>query len=574
MALVAVMSVLMVLLAVILIGYSAGGGGAMGRSDSVLRSGRRRAYVYAAQSLAETGMRLTMHWLNDAPIASPPTTAFAPSSTGRAFFGATVDSSYNVLTLAQGVTGDTVNGTIRVRLYPYSTNAVNNRRSYIIESVGVYQGASQILRCVVAEKTFARYAFFSDSAPTSYFVAGSSAFNGPVHINAMNAAGTGVDSAAAINILWKDQGTTSQIFRYNGVGNFTTSAAASQIKWQQNSAGNYVTPSTSQWSSVTATGTAPTTGVPVVKMPASSSSQATAALGTSGTAPSTTGVLVPNNGSTTTGGIYIQGDVSTMKLSTGGTGNVNQIIEVIQVSGTTETKTTITINPTTNSTTTLTASRAVGASTWGTGVSTSFNGTPNGVVYVNGNIGDPTANTGGLSGTVANNVMSGSTVTKSNSMSIVTDAASAININGGIVYQNLISDSSNANNIKSTSASANTTSGTLGIVSKQVKIVDNDAGGTPLTDISVHATVMAFDTFNVTNPETRSVGAFKLIGGYIVKTNGKFGQADAATGNIISGFAVTRSYDFRAADNPPPYFPNEENGFQLTAFQRVGSTIQ
>mgnify|MGYP001549604550 FL=1 len=95
---------------------------------------------------------------------------------------------------------------------------------------------------------------------------------------------------------------------------------------------------------------------------------------------------------------------------------------------------------------------------------------------------------------------------------------------------------------------------------------------------------MAYDTFDAENPRAttdangntvagRAAGNFKLLGGYIAKNNGTFGQVDANS-NLLAGFRVNRNYDQRAADNPPPFFPSEENSFQVTSFQRVGSTLQ
>jgi hypothetical protein len=206
------------------------------------------------------------------------------------------------------------------------------------------------------------------------------------------------------------------------------------------------------------------------------------------------------------------------------------------------------------------------------------NGTTNGVIYSTGNIN-------GLSGVVANNVMSGVDVTNSNDLNIVTDSAMAMQLDGGIVYANLAGDVSDPNNPKSTASAANVTSGTLGLVSRTVQVKQFTPAGAPLTDMSVHATVMAYDTFeainprNVTDPVTgvvtpgRAAGNFKLLGGYIAKNNGTFGQVDSNS-NLLAGFRMNRNYDERAANNPPPFFPSEENSFQVTSFQRVGATLQ
>ena len=566
MALVSTMLVLMMVLTVTLLGTispSIGHGGIAGNADNVAFTSRRRAYTFVAQSLAESGVCLTVEWLNAGKAINKLMDAGPPSDCGSTFYGSTVVSDYDVLSVPMG---DGSSGTIKVRLYPYTQNATNSRRLYVAEIVGGYMGTSQIVRVVITEKTFARYAMFSDTCPANWWVQDNTRFNGPVHINGMNAAGTAVDSAALLNILWKSASTTD-IFGYNGAGCFTTSLSSSQLKWSKDAAGTYSTPTGTQWDNIMGTGTSPVTSQAIVKMPTSSTKQYAAALA-SATLPTTNGVIVPSSGGATTGGVFIKGDVDRIKLLASGTGSATQVMEITQTDATTlvQTKTVVTINPGANTTTIRKDTKASGATSWASGTVTSYTGATNGVVYCTGNVN-------GLSGIVANNTMSGSTVTATNNLSIVTDSTMSMKIDGGIVYADLATNTADPENPKSTASGATTTSGTLGLISKSIQINEKTPSNVNLTDVSIHATCFAYDSFFSENPTTRATGAFNLLGGYIVKNNGTFGQV-AADSTLIAGLRATRNYDNRAANNPPPFFPSEDNAFQLTSFQRVGAAIQ
>jgi hypothetical protein len=578
-ALVGGMLVLLMILTILLLGALANGGtndeagGVAGHSDNVMWSGRRRAYALAAQSLSESGVRLLLEWLNNGSAINSVLQAGPPSLAGSPFYGATQVGNYDEITTSFG--GST--GKIRVRLYPYSKNATNNRRLFVAESIGEYMGISQVIRTVITEKTFARYAMFCDTCPVNWWVQENTFFNGPVHINGSNSTGTGVDSAAAMNILWK-AASTQKIFAFNGSDSFTTSMSSSQLKWNKETAGTLSTPSGGQWANIIGTGAAPQASKPRVKMPSQSGKQYTAALAGTGE-PATIGVKIPASGGQTTGGIFIKGDVTNMNLTASGPNNTVQTITIRQLDGATEVRTTVTINPNTNTTTIQRDTRPSAGGAWAIGSATSVNGTTNGVIYGSGDID-------GLNGTIANNVMSGVDVVKTNDLSIVTDATKSMKINGGLVYANLVSDATDPTNPKSNASAATNTSGTLGLVSRRVTVREfGEGGSTPLTDMSLHATVFAYDTFDAANPRNttdpvtgivtpgRATGNFKLLGGYIAKNNGTFGQVDANS-NLLAGFRMNRNYDQRAADNPPPFFPSEENSFQVTSFQRVGTPIQ
>ncbi len=560
MALVAVMTVLMFILAVMLVGVGAGvapnprgDSGLATTAGGVVMSGKARIQTIGAVNEAETGIRAALQWLNQQSYPPSSTRAFAPSN----FWGGTQNDNWTTVNFD--------NGSFKVRIYPWSDNAIATQKKYLIESVGMSGGRVQTVRAAAIQQTFARYAFFTDNASDNWWVAGASRFNGPVHINASN--------GKNINILWKNSGVAAnnRIFTYNIAGETAFTTSAPSINWNVNSVPNTQTPSSAgDWNNVaTAGSTAVRTGVPPVEMPTQSSQQERVALGLDEADPippsGAVGVTVPSSGGATKGGVYISGDVDDMQLSTSGAGNVNQIATITQhddASGK-EIKTTVTMDPVLGTTTLKVEKRNIGATTWGGPTISNYAGATNGVVYCSGNIGGQgTDKTGGLSGTVADSVVVGGTVIKPSALSIVTAADKNLNIDGNITY-------------KTTSGGvASTSTGTLGLVSKHVQIVDKDSAGASLSNVTVHATVMAYDTFDVTNPDTRPVGGFTLLGGYIAKDNGKFGQFDSANGSIVSGFTKTLNYDPRVASAPPPAFPSTGNQYMVASFQRVQSALQ
>lgn len=567
-------------------------------SHNQLSQASQRGNRFQAEVLSETGLRLAIQWLVQQAPAPGNTTAFAPSSVSN-FYNGLTDSGWTKLNFSQGPSASQladipqVAGDIYIRFYPFASNSTGSRKMYAIESRGEYMGFTFLSRVFVRQNSFSRYAYFSDSCPTSWWVTGLTRFQGPVHINGVNSAGTAVDSAALLNVIWTRDvsATNARLFTYTESDYFTTSMASSQLKWyrKQGTNTNLQTPSTSNWTYVTAAAVAPQTGVPLITMPVANTNQRTAALG-GATAITSVGVQIPGVGSPSAG-VYINGDVKDMTLNTfdliGGTyaaglGGTSQVMEVIQYNATTQKdiKTVIEMIPG-SSTTNLyvyqrnnTNAAWDNGGTWNFSSGTSFTGVPNGVVYVNGNIGEQTGSRrGGLSGAVANSIVDvNGNVTRQWGMLIATEQTKSVNINGGIVYRNLISSTTNPHNYLSTAASAPLTSGMLGIVAGNMQIVDNDDGGTALTNVSVHAVCMAYGTFNATNPSTRAAGAFNLIGGYIVKVNGTFGSA-LPNGTVENGFLMNRNFDQRVTDYPPPAFPAVEKNYQIMSYQRAVSSL-
>jgi hypothetical protein len=583
MVLVGVMLVLMILLAVGLTGMlTAGGSGSQGslsdQTRNAMSAANRRMDSYGAQNLADAGVRSVMEWLNHQSSAPDLMTPFRPSQVSP-FFGAVANGSYDQVTLDRP--DGSTEGTFEVRMYPFSDNDTNTIRSYVVESVGTYRGRQQIVRAVAVQDTFAKYAFFADNAPTnSWWSYGTTIFNGPVHINGRNMDpndSANYDPNAKIKILWKSSGSTSgnRIFRFDGDNAFTTSVQANQVSWYKDNTSNLASPVGSQWDRVAYRGASGIqTGTSYVDMPTQSTRQEDAALGNPpAVIPSGPGVTIPSNGSISTGGVYINGDVDDMNFSTSGTGNVVQTITVFQTDPATGQKirTTVTLNPLANggdgSTTVQKAISSDGVAYTNSGSPQVYGGTTNGVIYTKGNIGAQTGtNRGGVSGSIANNVLDGSgNILKQNNLCIVTDANSNVNLDGSLTYRTLGSG-----------GVPNNSSAVMGIVSKKVQIVRNDLTGAELGNVSLHATVLAYDTFDAMDPLVRnylSVKSFTLLGGYIVNKSGTFAGIDS-TGTVWTGFTINRNYDARLANRPPPYFPSTGNQYKIRSYERVGATLQ
>jgi hypothetical protein len=574
MGLLVVMLILVVLLAWVLLGIAQGGSGSSLKSaQEGMRTSDQRAGIMVAQQASQNGIQMAYQWLTEQDAPPNDITAFAPSQSdlGVGFFGATAAGGYDNYTMANGTYG---NSTIQVRLYPQKTNETQNRKSFLIESIGVFHGRKQIYHAVVQQETFAKYAYFMDSAPTNWWVTGATVFNGPVHINGLKTDGSGtLDPMARIKIGWL-YGWGNPIFRYPGDEAFTTSLPDSQIVWKEMYYRTSASPGDwGRWMDGLAINKAPKTNAPIIRMPTNNTVQEDGALGTMAP-PGVMGVVVPNDGSKTVGGVYVEGSVTKMNLKVAGTGDTTQIVEIFQIDPGTGNKirTTVTLDRIADQTS-ITKDVDSGGG-WTPTSSSNYTGVTNGVVYVNGNIGvtgPPAA--GGLSGVVANAVMSGTTVVKNSSLNVITPSDKTCHISGGVVYADLLGSNANPNNPTSSATAGTNQSGIMGIVAGKIKVLEKDAGGTPVTDLSIHATVFASDTFEVESPDSRTPGSLKILGGYIVKDSGKFGVFDSTTNSLMSGFVATRNYDTRVNSNPPPYFPNTGNVYTILSLTKATAPL-
>lgn len=624
MALVGIMLVLMLLLASSLIGFAgmaARSSGDLGTSSSnALFLAKKRSNVQQAEIMADAGLRAAVQWISDQP--SPPIniSAFTPLEvTPTGFYPGSAPADSGKWTSVNFANVNGQMGSYKVRFYPHSDNAVAAQRGFLVESVGTYGGETRVVRADIRQKNFAQYAYFTDTLGDQHFIAGLTTFNGPVHINNTN--------NAQMPIVWNSGSISdmnvARLFQWDGDNSFTmwqgdkvgnTYANADKVVWKRDTpaATSVDTPNTSdEWKriitpkteggTVTAR-TGPKLTAERVDMPTTSNELRDAALG-GNAEPSANGVYVPTPGSMTasngvpSGGIYIKGQVDDMVMEAGGTGNKDQTIYIYQ-GGNATTASNVKWKLTMTAAGTTTLQKFSRSSTTlpfnltnDTGYPKTYSGgKPNGVIYSYDDIGAWGAAKGGLSGTVANSDTSGQALNKLTIATRVEGAVGSgnqktINIDGNILYANATS--------KATQAPAD--SGVLGMVAGYIRVVKQArveeplvtgfanytasigvayANNATLTDMSVHGTMMAFNTASVDNWDTRAPGEFNMVGGYIAKDPSKFGNVQWDTQNVLSGFKRILNYDKRVANQPPPYFPGTGQAYEALSYQRVLDPLQ
>ena len=598
MGLVATMLVLMGIMAMMLIGVVGGsksGGSVMDTANNAVQSSGARTHSAASFNVAEAGIQYTVAWLSS--LAAPPanTSSFAPAlNFGTGPVAATVGTPPR----AQIIPDPTDPGTyFTVRVYPDSyNNAVNSPTStskkYLIESVGVSGGITTVLQVYVHQGNLSQYLVLLNSWNNSgnFWVSGLTTFDGPVHDNNAN--------GVAENVFWTNNNAATQMFTYSGSDAYSVSSP-NGINWWEN--WNPNTPpqvinnpgppptTNNQWLDVAAGGQ-PTIqeGTPVVPFPTSSNIQKSAA--TNGRANlNPTGVsLCPG------GGIYIEGNVDEMALTTTGANNTTQVITITQ--GTTVQR--ITINPDTNTTTLETQNgNGNGNGNWKT-TETLGASTTNGVLYVNGNIGaqgDP--KTGGLHGTIADNTLDGSgNVVHNNALTIATPQTDNANLDGSLTYntQRTVAKDSSGNPIyvdvngnrtsdptkgtptfvsEDTDPTFTSHAGTLGVISNNVLVDTTDSTGNPLNNFQMDGTVLASGIYDADHWGNRPVGLWENMGGYLSNTVGTFG----VFGNnlqLTNGFNTQFNYDARMRNNPPPFFPTTGNSYTIVSWRQVAQTVE
>ena len=628
MALVGTMLVLMLILAATLIGFAKMNGKTSGdlgsTSSNMLLSARTRVNIISADNLADAGLRAGVQWISE--LSGPPlnSSAFTPIEvTPNDFFynsGRWDSGKWTYVNFPDST--DPSKGQFRVRFYPHSDNATAAQRAFLVESVGVVNGVTRVVRADIQQQNFAQFAYFTDQVGSGSWIAGRTTFNGPVHINNSN--------GADINIIWDGSSTPdiSRIFQWDGDNAFSMwsnkGVNNSKIKWQKNTSGNYQAPmSDPDWSQIlvpkttkdvngNVTSTTARKG-PVlvdaqVNMPVNSSQQLDAALGGITEASYTaSGVYVPSTGGanaaagTPTGGVYIRGQVDDMVFEATGVGNKDQNVYIYQGgNATTPSNVKYVLRMNANGTTVLNRfSRSNTALPFNVTSDTGYpktysGGATNGVIYSYDDIGDWGAKTGGVSGTIANSVAdAGGNVTQLNKINLCsrvdTNNKKTIMIDGNILYANT----------SKTAVAAPADAGVLGIVAGYIQVVPTArvmepavtgfvnrtpaedgayANGATLTDLSVHSTLMAYKEIDVINYASRNPGQFRLLGGYIASIGTPFGQVIGGAGanafNMLTGFQRILNYDKRVANQPPPFFPGTGQAYQIISYQRLLQPLQ
>jgi hypothetical protein len=564
--------------------------GLMTNSTSALQMSNRRLQSNTAFDMAEGGLHYTLQWLSTLPSPPSATTAFGPKFAWNTF-------SYN--STATTVVPDPSNPTnsFAVTMYPDANNVNNSQKCYLIESSGNCGNVTEVVQAYIKVSSLSKWLVLVNQWPSgNYWVSGLSTFDGPVHDNNANSSGNNPGTGLTENVFWKSNATTP-MWSYTGSDAYQVTG---NVTWYKDGWYSQGAPQTAaDWATILAGGQSTFThGAPSVNFPSSSTIQRNAALGVPATGtptiPTASGVTV-----TPGGGIYIHSqnsendstgavpspnnDVQQMTLSVDGSGN--QVITILQTDDNGHPMTTtVTMNTAANATQVSVSQQPPGGGTAVVSTS-SVPGLGNGVVYADGNIGNqgtapgnPTAGTaksGGLSGTVANNVYgTGGTLTHTNSLNIVTDASKNVNIDGNLVYQTARQKDSNGNYVpESQDANFTKYAGTLGVVSNTVLITTKDANNNPLNAVEVDGAILAYTLYEVDEYNSRTPGTWENMGGYLSSNMGFFGVGDA-NGNLINGMNNTFNYDVRMRDTPPPYFPTTGNTYEPISWRRVGATLE
>ena len=593
------MLVMLSLLSIALLGALSSSGrmssGASVAGDNALTGVSARLGNDDADNLAEAGVEYTRAWLITQPLPPANTAAFAPTLWGAAIAGSTPPrATVNFPDSAH---------TFSVTIYPDVNNGQPTQQSvqvgYLVESIGVSNGKTVILQAYFQQNSFSRYALFIDQGTGGYWGSDTRNFDGPVHINGGPLQGDN----------WGTQvGGGLPVFTDTYSDAFTVSMPT--IPFQNNGVNNSPPQTSADWAMVSGGGAGSVqSGVPSIPLPTVNYLQQYAALGQNpadpnsppnpATLPMTIGATVEPGG-----GIYIHGDVSQMTLSATGPNNTDQVITINQTdSNSNPLQTVLTLNPQTNQTTQQVTATDIHGHVRTT--TTTYTGTTNGVVYSDGNIGgqgDPLADpgislngvsrTGGLSGTIADNVVDGyGNITHSSGLTLATDQSKNVNIDGSLVTNTKRQISTQLNNAPTyrasdgtlTNTAANNTpvyakesadtsgfvqhAGRLGIVTHTVEVLDKtyDAlGVTPtgnLNTLEVDAAVLTTGTYEQYNMSTRPTHNFLNMGSYII-------------GHGARVSSISRLYDDRLAYTPPPYFPTTSHTYTLESWQRVTQTLE
>ena len=609
MGLVATMLVLMGIMAMMLIGVIGGRGGKSGGSvmdtaNNAVQASGARSRSAASFNMAEAGIQYTIAWLS--AQAAPPanTLAFAPGlNYGSGPAATTVGSPARSQIIPDGSDPNTY---FTVRIYPDTYNGALNSptstsKKYLIEAVGVSGGMTTILQVYVRQGSLSQYLVLLNSWNNAgnFWVSGLTTFDGPVHDNNIGSDGHGANGdpnppdGTPENILWKSTPGTPPMFTYTGNDAYSVSSPTG-VSWWKDAFNNQVTPgvilnsdgsTTNQWLNIAAGGASTVkSGTPVVPFPTSSTIQKTAATNGRSSLNSSGASLCPG------GGIYIEGSVNEMVMSTTGTANTTQIITLTQ--GATVQR--ITINPSANTTVLETQQPDL---SWATTESLPSS-TTNGVVYVNGNIGaqgDP--KTGGLHGTVADNRLDASgNMTHNNALTIATPQDKSTNLDGSVVYNTSRTVATDAGgNPLYVDVNGNPTNdpnkgtptfvtedhdptftshaGTLGIISNNVLVTTNDSAGKSLTKFEMDGTVLASGLYDADHFADRPVGLWENMGGYLSSTVGTFGMFGSDL-KLTNGFNTQFNYDARMRNNPPPFFPTTGHQYNTVSWRQVLQTVE
>ena len=243
------------------------------------------------------------------------------------------------------------------------------------------------------------------------------------------------------------------------------------------------------------------------------------------------------------GGIYIEGNVDEMALSTSGTNNTNQVITVTQ--GTTVQR--VTINPTTGQTT-LESSSRIGP---GNDAKHALTSTTNGVSMSTATSARRAIpRPAGCTGQVADNQLDASgNLTHNNALTIATPQTDNCNLDGSVTYntsRQVAKDASAATRSTLMSTATRTSDpgqrhadvtspktrtptsrpkpGHWALISNNVLVTeDGFVAAMPLNNFEMDGTVLASGIYDADHFGSRPVGLWENMGGYLSSTVGTFG---------------------------------------------------
>ena len=464
-----------------------------------LRITRRVQRDAVAFNLAESGAEQALRWLKDQ--ASPPsgTASFDPLNGTKTMPG----------------------GTYSVLVTPDPANASNVLKKYTIVGTGWDADMFEKVELVVRQSSFGKYAYFTDQEVSSVsnsrikFI-GTDRIHGPVHSNSANGSDFQIDyTAVGTGPIFDDIVTTASDNIDYVPGDPTSETTFAKI-FKGGSRGYEL-------------------GVDYVPMPTTTSSQQAAAWNSGSAYPSgSTGVYI-NAG----GGIYVQGDAS-VTAQVDGAGN--QQFVIVQGS----TTSTITFNYAANKTTKVVSPG---------GATTNVTGLGTGVLFVNGDITS-------LAGTIADNRVSGSTVTYRNSYTISTDSAS------DIYLTNTLKTKSPFDPTQSLTTAGNLKPGTLGLVSRNITVKTGAPANMEIDAMVLAGSSTSNGSFGVQDYNSKTpTGTLRVVGGVIQRARGPVGTANGS-GTLQTGYSKDYWYDQRMADNPPPFFPTT-GGYDRLSWRRL-----
>ena len=116
--------------------------------------------------------------------------------------------------------------------------------------------------------------------------------------------------------------------------------------------------------------------------------------------------------------------------------------------------------------------------------------------------------------------------------------------------------------------------GTLGLISNNVLVTENDSTGAALTNFEMDGTVLASGLYDADHFDSRPVGLWENMGGYLSSTVGTFGEFSNSSLQLINGFNTQFNYDARMRNNPPPFFPTTGYTYSIISWHQVASPLE